>query len=325
MTWTKDVSPAIEPPPDDAIDPRPETEWDDGLQRTGVYGAVTPNLIATHDGRLRMYYTQILPRPEFPAGANDYYNATTRILSAVSRDGATWTAEVGIRLEASQCGVDTLRVVSPEVVPLGDGTYRMYFERCDGAGSGPSPSSLRSAISRDGGMTWIVEPGRRMGADGARYISPRLILLDDGRQRLYYAERGEGIRSALSDDDGLTFKQEAGLRIEYDMDGGTAFAPEILRIQGAGYRMYFASYGASNRASILSAVSEDGLAWQRETEPAVESGGKWDRAKASEMCVALVPDREGSTPRYRMFYEACDGTAPDARGVWRIASATTPG
>jgi len=50
--------------------------------RTGLCGAVSPRVVALASGGYRMYYTQILPRAGFRAGANDYDNATSRILSA---------------------------------------------------------------------------------------------------------------------------------------------------------------------------------------------------------------------------------------------------
>ena len=79
-----------------------------------------------------MYYTQILPRMGYPAGANDYDHATTRILGAVSTDGVNWTPEPGVRLTPEQGGAGAFRVVSPEVVPMPDGSgrLRMYFESC---------------------------------------------------------------------------------------------------------------------------------------------------------------------------------------------------
>ena len=47
------------------------------------------------------------------------------------------------------------------------------------------------------------------------------------------------------------------------------------------------------------------------------------QAKCSEMCVLALPGRDGQAPSFRMVYEACDGTTPNKRGVWRIASAVT--
>jgi len=35
------------------------------------------------------------------------------------------------------------------------------------------------------------------------------------------------------------------------------------------------------------------------------------------------PNGNPSQPRFRMLYEACDGTAPNQRGVWRIAIAVS--
>jgi hypothetical protein len=98
-------------------------------------------------------------------------------------------------------------------------------------------------------------------------------------------------------------------------------------VAGAGYVMYYAGYSqvlesSASRADILRAVSADGLTWKKEAEPVIAPGpGGWDAAKASEMCLIRLPGASNESPGYRMFYEACDGTAPNARGVWRIAAA----
>jgi hypothetical protein len=324
-SWVKDAEVAVEAPPDDDADPRPEATWPPQAVRTGVCGAVSPRVIALPGVGYRLYYTQILPRPGFPAGANDYDNATTRILSATSPDGSTWTPERGVRLSSEDGGAGEFRVVSSEVVPLPDGDerLRMYYECCPGPQS--TQNSIRSALSENSGLVWTPEPGVRFEAPGRNYSAPRIMILADGRYRLYSSERGLGIISALSDD-GLTFRREPGLRIAQDgaYDAHAAFAPEILRIDSIGYVMYYAGYSAANRAYILRAVSDDGLTWHKQAEPVVSPGSNaWDRAKCSEMCVFRLPDRRGQTPRYRMVYEACDGTAENERGVWRIASATS--
>jgi hypothetical protein len=322
-SWAKDPEPAIDAPPDQEVDPAPEAQWPAAAPRTGVYGAVTPNVVALPDGGYRMYYTQILPRPDFPVGANDYSNSTTRILSAASPDGSTWTPEPGVRLGPQEGGAGEFRVVSPEVVPLPAGGYRMYYECCPGQQT--ETSTLRSAVSEDG-LAWTVEPGVRLGGLllGGKEVSfsaPRVVFLDDGRWRLYCSWQGQGIISALSDDGGINFTPEPGLRITpgntYDIH--TAFAPEVLRIEGGGYRMYYAGYSAPNRAYVLDAISDDGFGWFKNGKPVVAPGGPLDGAKCSEMCVMALPE----PGRYRLFYEACDGTAVDERGVWRICSATS--
>lgn len=324
-TWTKDGAVAIEAPPDTDVVPLPEAQWPPDAPRTGVCGAVGPRVLALPGGGHRMYYSQILPRPGFPAGANDYDNSTTRVLSAFSADGEVWTPEPGVRLSPQTGGAGEFRVVSSEVVPVREGRrLRMYYESC--AGSQSVTNSIRSAVSADGGLEWTPEPGARWEVAGRNFSAPRIVFLSDGRCRLYFVERGRGIISAVSDDGGLVFHIEPGVRVAPDgaYDSHAAFAPEILRLADASYVMYYAGYSQPNRAYILRAVSDDGLLWQKDAEPVISPGpGGWDGAKCSEMCVIRLPIREATVPRYRMFYEACDGTAKDERGVWRIASATS--
>ncbi len=334
-SWVRDLEVAIDAPPDDQTDPLPETQWQaeelesSALQtlpaRTGVCGVVSPRILKLSGGGFRMYYTQILPRTGFPEGANDYDNSTARILSAVSEDGSNWTPEPGVRLSPQDGGAGEFRVASSEVVPTANaGELRMYFECCPGPQS--VASTICSAVSSDGGLEWIPEPGVRLGSDDHRYSSARILFLNDGRCRLYCLDIGRGIVSAISEDGGFTFQKEPGLRIAQDgiYDSHSAFASEIVRVAGVGYVMYYAGYSAPDKTHILRAISEDGLTWKKDPKPVlspVNTG--WDAVKCSEMCLIRLPQENGEAPRFRMFYEACDGTGQDQRGVWRIASATS--
>ena len=205
IQWTS-TSVAIDAPPDSDTEPSPAARWPAGAERSGLCGAVSPRVVALPEGGYRMYYTQILPRAECPAGANDYDNASSRILSATSTDGANWKAEAGVRLSPQQGGAGSFRVVSSEVVPvLGDSKrLRMYFECCPGGQS--QPNSIRSAVS-DNGLGWTVEPGERLAFADRNVSAPRIVFLDDGRCRLYCNERGRGIISAVSEE-GLHFEIE---------------------------------------------------------------------------------------------------------------------
>ncbi len=323
VLWSKDSAVAIDAPPDSDTTPRPEATWSREDRRTGLCGVVSPRVLALFGGGYRMYYSQILPRPGYPAGANDYDNASTRILSACSQDGNVWVPEPGVRLSPQEGEAGDFRVVSSEVVPVGDGRQlRMYFECC--AGSQAVTNSIRSATSSDG-LKWTMDPDVRVESEGHNYASPRIIFLDDGCCRMYVFDRGQGIISLLSHD-GLEFQPEPGLRIAQDgaYDSLCAFAPEIVRVAGEGYVMYYAGYSGASRADILRAVSLDGLTWKKDAEPIITPGpGGWDAAKSSEMCLLRPPGAATEPPCYRMFYEACDGTAPNSRGVWRIASATS--
>ena len=321
VNWTSE-SIAIDAPPDSDSDPLPDARWPAEAARSGLCGAVSPRVVALPDGPYRMYYTQILPRAGFAAGANDYDNATSRILSATSADGVTWEPEPGVRLSPQQGGAGDFRVVSSEVVPVieGNGRFRMYYECCNGTQS--QQNSIRSAVSDDG-LDWAVEPGERLKRIGHNVSAPRIVFLDDGRCRLYCHERRRGIISAVSDD-GLTFELEPGLRVALGTryDKLTAFAPEIIRRADGAYRMYYAGYRDPKRADILTALSRDGLTWGKVPEPVHSPGSRaWDAAKCSEMCVVWNPDSHAAG--FRMLYEACDGTSQDKRGVWRIACAVS--
>ena len=268
-----------------------------------------------------MYYTQILPRAGHPSGANDYGNATTRILSAHSTDGEVWTPDPGVRLTPRDGGAGDFRVVVTDVVPCTDprGRFRMYYECAPGTQS--DPSTIRSAVSEDG-LRWTVEEGIRFGDDQSNFASARLVYVNEALCRLYCCERGAGIISAISEDGGLTFERETGIRIDQNgqYDATVAFAPEVLLLESGSYVMYYAGYATPKEAYILRATSGDGLDWEKDLQPVVSPGGKWDGAKCSEVCVYRMT---GEPSRFGMVYEACDGTAVDQRGVWRILSATS--
>ena len=327
LAWTRNRAVAIEAAPDDHASPPPDPEahWPAEAQRSGICGSVSPRVLRLPDRSYRVYYTQILPRPDHPAGANDYDNATTRILSAVSTDGLNWTPEPGVRLTPTQGGAGEFRVVSSEVVPMPDGSgrLRMYFESCPGAQS--TQNSIRSAVSEDGGLTWDVEAGNRLRVEGGNVMASRIIFTDDGMVRLYVTQRGVGIISAISTDGGTDFAVEAA-RLP---DDRSAFAPEIVRLPDGEYRMYYSAHVSSRGPregggqQIVSARSADGLDWEVDGSVVVPDGTGPDAVKASEMCTFELPagTAEGT---FGMIYEGCDGSTPNARGVWRIARAFAP-
>ena len=225
--------------------PLPRPAGRSAAVRTGLCGAVSPNVVPLPGGGYRMYYTQLTPRPGHSVRRQRLRQLHRPILSAVSADGASWTPEPGVRLSPRNGGAGEFRVVSPDVVPIpgGGGRLRMYFECCPGTQGGGS--TIRSAVSDDG-LDWKLEPGERL--ESGSYNAPRLLHLDDGTCRLYCSDRSGGIASALSYDGGLTFRMEPGKRIEQELpyEAATAFAPEVLRIESGGYRMYYAGYSDSD-------------------------------------------------------------------------------
>jgi len=283
---------------------------------------VTPNVIVLPQGGYRMYYTALW------YGANGFEDSTSVIRSAFSDDAVTWRRDPGDRIRPFGPNAE-LRVLCPEVVPRRDGGYRMYLE----ANSLQRPGVVLSAISSDG-LVWQPEAGVRIGGQNDSYGSPRCLYVNAAGARsprcdcrIYFHRRpfpdrlglnaGHQIRSALSED-GMNFEitPEACIAQENDYESFSVYAPEVLRLGDGDYRMYYAAWSQQPRhGRIFRARSSDGLVWQKDENPCLVFGGRWDAAKVSEPCVIGLGDG-----RYRMFYEGSD-----EKGNWRILSATSGG
>jgi len=295
---------------------------------------LTPNVVRM-DAGYRLYYHGFGPQHPWPQSSG-------YILSAFSNDAESWHKEQGVRIDAGgEAAADC--VWGPDVIPLRDGGYRMYFEGRTNHAEGRVKSVILSARSSDG-LDWHQEAGVRLTHAATSYGAPRCLHIEPGsadrppRFRLYASaspfERSGtapapsggrsncNIVSAIAED-GLSFTLEPGIRLaqDRDLESYSLYAPEVLRLGAGGYRLYYAGWmavpelpaGSPYHGRIFSASSADGLAWHKDPGICIDNGGKWDGTKASEPCVIDLPDG-----RFRMFYEACDHT-----GRWRIASATS--
>lgn len=275
--------------------------------------ALTPNVIRLPNELYRMYYTSCSLKHR-QQGIQGY------IVSAISEDGQQWIQEEGIRVNVHSSDAEKW-VYCPDVIILPNGHYRMYFQ----AKSVYDHDMILSAISEDG-LHWTRESGKRFYNETAHLGSPRCLLLEDGRYRLYCHEfplpfqtglkAGNNIISAISKD-GINFLRESGIRItqETELETFAVYAPEVIRLEDGTYRMYYAGWSKEPREGrIFGATSQDGLHWTKEKAICVNNGGAYQEIKVSEPCITRLPDG-----RFRMFYEASD-----IHGQWRILSATTP-
>ena len=158
VVWIKDAAPAIDVNPAAA---------------TG--GALTPNVVRLPDGGYRLYYLGFAP----DVTRDDH---SGHIVSAWSSDGEVWTSDPGVRVEVHPPHAIQLRTLCPDVVPMPEGGYRMYFEaRVPAARIGEHDfrTAILSATSEDG---LGVDAGRGRPAVGPRMDvrHPALRLLPDG-------------------------------------------------------------------------------------------------------------------------------------------------
>jgi hypothetical protein len=296
IEWTKDAAPAIEL---NALVP-------------GT-GALTPNVVALEGGGYRMYYTGFAP-----GVSNDDHLG--HILSAFSPDGSAWTHDRGVRIDVHGLHASA-RTLCPDVVPIPDGGYRMYYE----ARRPNAPTVILSAISNDG-LDWETDEGVRIGDGVWSYGSPRCVYFPTDRgllYRLYFHHYSFPMASGLDAQnhivsavsvDGLSFEMERGVRIAQETVRETyaVYAPEVLRLGDSSFRMFYSGWGEDVDGGVFTAVSDDGIEWTKSPDPLLDLDGDLDCGMVSEPCVIGLPDG-----RCRMFYEA-----RDAEGRARILSAT---
>ena len=288
-------------------DPTKTTTWtkESGVRVNigGIYDsmtAVSPETIKLDNGTYRMYYT----------GSD---SSNSRILSAISTDGITWTKESGVRIDPETAS----DVVYPSVIELPNNTYRMYFvENPDGGNN----VYIRSATSSDG-LNWNKENGKRINYGGT-YDSigastPEVLELANGSYRMYYcgvdASWKYRIISAWSSD-GIFWVKESGIRINIGgvYDSVVAFFPSILVTIDGKYIMYYAGGNDYTTKKILSATSVDGLIWIKESGIRLDKGGLYDiNSVATPEVIKLLDDK------IKMYYSGKNGT------TWSILSATT--
>ena len=190
-----------------------------------------------------------------------------------------WRKEKGPRVQGSR-PLDSSKLQAPCIVHNPDGGYRLFYTAVGPAKPYPTCQGyILSAVSEDG-IDFETEPGIRLapqpdvGHMSRRVLAPTVTQCDDGSWRMYFESRGPAavptvICSAVSRDM-LHWEHEEGIRLQaFDGVGG----PRYLPLADGRGRMYcFTSeYGPEGLADgervsqgIISAVSEDGLAFELE-------------------------------------------------------------
>lgn len=161
-----------------------------------------------------------------------------------------WAAEEKIRIDSG---------ISPDVIRLSDGTWKMYYTVNEG---------VVSAFSQNG-LDWNKDAGVRIQAefhskDQAKVGSPTIIKLAKGGFRMFYEGCDEkqtkfAIFSAISTD-GVDWKKEQGKRLEMKnrFNQSIAASPDVVATKEGDLYMYI-----SDGDTIRMAVSSDeGKTWR---------------------------------------------------------------
>ena len=219
------------------------------------------------------------------------YNSV--ILSAVSDDGLSWREELGQRVgTAGEYGLQ--RVDFPAVASCGQGRWRMYYAASDG---------VRWRIfcrESDDQLQWH---GERVAIDMGHCpqyphaIDPTAIAVAGGWRMIFTAFGAAENRfyTAFSVD-GVDWQDPVECR-GFDPDKTHLRNPCVLRLANGGMYLYFSEYASSIIGShIASAVSTDGINWQREDGVRLQCGGIND--EHGVFCPHITPVAGG----WRMYY-----------------------
>jgi len=250
----------------------------------------------------------------------------------IARDpGVQWVKDPEVSID-SDSPLDAQSVLTPNVVRLPWGGFRMYYN-----GRGParvvesSIGYILSAVSDDG-LIWTKEPGVRIDVHepdaNCWVICPDVIPLPNGGWRLFYEAKSVDKRSVVLSavsEDGLIWEPEAGFRVadpEWSFGSPRCiYVPSDDAAEELKYRLYFHHYsfpmqtGLDAQNHIISAISSDGLNF--EIEPGVRIAQEDPERESYAVYAAEVIRLANGT--YRMYYS---GWSNKIRGGIFSASST---
>ena len=222
-----------------------------------------------------VYYPQVVNletgfRIYFRAGGYDSF-----IGSAVSDDGLNWREEPGKRIGPEKAqGIS--RIEPGKVMRFAENDWRMFFggfangswriycaRSCDGFNW--AEGVLCIDLSQDGDLNQVKDP---------------CVVEDGDFFRIYYK------RFSIDETEIFTGISKDGYHwrdmrkcLGYRLEGFFIGSPCVVKTSDKLLRMYFAEYPDASciGSRIASAVSADGINWNRESGVRIEPGGKFDK------------------------------------------------
>jgi len=226
-------------------------EKEDGIR---LRNAAFPLVLRTDDEKWRMFFC--------PSGQGIQQN---KFLSAISSDGLNFVKEDGERYKGE--GNLEEKIQGPRIIPLDDGTYRMYFTATSNPDTKDETLRILSAKSDDG-FNFVKEDGIRLDPNSEPFVGERVahawpIKTSDGKFQVFFSgatANGGGILSATSEN-GLDFTINPYPEIEetFIEEEGIGISPQdpcVISMDGK-LRMYYGLYKGSevvDESGIYSAV-----------------------------------------------------------------------
>ncbi len=118
-----------------------------------------------------------------------------------------------------------------------------------------------------------LEPGVRISS-----AVPGAVVGSASSPRIYYIRGSSLVYSASSSDGGLTFTEDAGIRLSstteplLDIAISSITGLSVLPLSGSGYRMVYSVIGSTGDFRIYSATSADGINWANDTGTRIDGG-----------------------------------------------------
>ena len=234
-------------------------------------GGPDPFVMRLDDGRYRIYYA-VADTPADP----DWWG----MVSWISNDGLNFTKEPGYRFEG-------YTLFGHWIVRNLDGSYRMYWlDQKQGSVNSQGFRAIKSALSIDGGLTFLADPGERLTYSGTGYETNgiglgRVILTGGGTFRMYYSGIGDyGRTLSAASSDGLSFAREAGIRLDKlcPPEGGAPMVTPIIDALGTFHTFLWGTRCTGNyvnsQAGLFDGTTPDGLAITIASLPFVQGYSK---------------------------------------------------
>jgi len=215
-----------------------------------------------------------------------------RIGLAKSKNLVEWTKH-GVVLDTTKTGIETVGVVTPYVIEVGE-EYWMYYHSYDGK---HDRGCLATSLD---GISWTKYSGNPIldvlaGSFYSRRIDPEVVFYetdkespfrmifgayDDAEFRCGYAESQDGKTWSIDPRPVFT-KAGAG-----EWDGVHAYPGHGIRIDDIYYLFYQGYDGSSWRIGL--AYSKDLKSWTRYVGNPIVGLGKWNTVSAENPCLVKV-------------------------------------